>query len=148
MSRIARLNVASAKEWSDFPLAVEVVDSACEKYDAIVCLEVIEHVPQPEQFSAALSNFLEPDGILFISECFDGIEDRWPTHLYENEAYAGMLPLVLQRHFRLVGSNHQPFGKPYVYQKLRNPPPSDTPLLLFDRFAMMQIVTSRLELGI
>ena len=47
--------------------AEELVDSESEKYDVVTCLEVIEHVPDPQSLVTACSNLLKPGGSLFLS---------------------------------------------------------------------------------
>lgn len=41
--------------------------SAGAKFDAVIASEVIEHVPDPEPFCAALTGITAPDGCLIIS---------------------------------------------------------------------------------
>lgn len=38
-----------------------------EKYDVITCLELLEHVPQPEKMIANIKTLLKPGGALFVS---------------------------------------------------------------------------------
>lgn len=38
-----------------------------EKYDVILCLEVIEHVANPKEFVQNISKLLKPDGVLILS---------------------------------------------------------------------------------
>ena len=38
-----------------------------KKYDVVICLEVIEHVPDPQALVNTLSKLVKPDGLLFIS---------------------------------------------------------------------------------
>jgi hypothetical protein len=60
---------------------------------------------------------LKLGGLLFISECFDGIYDRWPTHLYLNEKFASTLPVLSAPFFKFLDVNTLPFGKPYLFSK-------------------------------
>jgi len=46
--------------------AEELVRSS-EAYDLVVCLEVIEHVPEPADFVATLARLLTPNGLLVMS---------------------------------------------------------------------------------
>lgn len=85
-------------------------------YDSIICLEVLEHVRNPENLVTEISKSLKDDGLLFISECFEGVEENWPTHLIENEKYTGYLPEICHRNgLKLYSYNRIPFGKPYVF---------------------------------
>ena len=47
--------------------AEELVDDESEKYDVVTCLEVIEHVPDPQSLVSACSKLLKPGGSLFLS---------------------------------------------------------------------------------
>lgn len=96
-----------------------IADAATQPaYDAIVCLEVVEHVSDPLGFLAMLAERLAPGGLLFISECFDGVRDHWPTHLQSNEDFSGLLPLMAcELGLALDDFNASPFGKPYVLRK-------------------------------
>lgn len=87
-------------------------------YDAIISFEVIEHIHQPRQALKDLARVLKPDGLLIMSECFDGVEPQWPTHLHENLRYAGLLPFLLaEQGFSWVDSNSRPSDKPMVFRR-------------------------------
>lgn len=114
-ARVAALNCAAAlREGRD---KVRFVKAAEKTYDAVVCLEVAEHVPDAVKFVRGLAERLEPHGLLFLSECFDGVEDRWPTHLYDNELLSHRLPYLVGDVLRCVGVNRVPFAKPYVFAR-------------------------------
>jgi len=105
-----------------------IADAATQPpYDAVICLEVIEHVDDPHGFLRMLSDRLAPGGLLFISECFDGVRDFWPTHLQSNEDYSALLPLMAaDAGLVLDDCNGAPFAKPYV---LRKPAAGEAPRL-------------------
>ena len=87
-------------------------------YDAVISLEVIEHVEDPQEFLRFLSQQLKSDGLLFISECFAGIKPYWQTHLFSNERFSGLLPLLAANcGLAFQGVNHAPMGKPFVFKK-------------------------------
>ena len=91
-------------------------------YDAVISLEVIEHVEQPNEFLSFLQQQLLADGLLFLSDCFPGITDYWQTHLLSNERLSGFVPLMAtQCGLAYVGANRQPLCKPYVFQKSTMP---------------------------
>lgn len=91
-----------------------------DQYDAIICLEVLEHIKKPEGLVSQISKSLREDSLLFISECFEGIEPSWPTHLIENEKLTGLLPeLCRVNGLELYSYNKTPFGKPYVFTRCK-----------------------------
>jgi 2-polyprenyl-6-hydroxyphenyl methylase / 3-demethylubiquinone-9 3-methyltransferase len=47
--------------------AAEELVAAGESFDAVVCLEVVEHVPDPGAFIAVCSRLVEPGGVLVLS---------------------------------------------------------------------------------
>lgn len=46
---------------------IEALASSGERFDAAVCLEVVEHVPDPAAFIATAARVLEPGGVLVAS---------------------------------------------------------------------------------
>jgi 2-polyprenyl-3-methyl-5-hydroxy-6-metoxy-1,4-benzoquinol methylase len=87
-------------------------------YDAIVCLEVVEHVEEPLAFLQSLCQALKHGGFLVISECFSGVEPQWQTHLHTNLKYGGHLPAMLaQLGLELVDANLNPAAKPLVFRR-------------------------------
>jgi 2-polyprenyl-3-methyl-5-hydroxy-6-metoxy-1,4-benzoquinol methylase len=87
-------------------------------YDAIVCLEVVEHVEEPFVFLQSLCQTLKYGGFLVISECFAGVEPQWQTHLHTNLKYGGHLPgMLAQLGLELVDANLNPAAKPLVFRR-------------------------------
>lgn len=148
MARIAELNIAAARAASKGEFNVRVIEQVDNKYDAVVCLEVIEHVPSPLEFADAISGYLEEDGLLFMSECFNGIEARWPTHLLSNEKFAGKLPLMLVKDFVLLGANKSPYGKPFVFRKRLSGEAIDMSGLLLDPAGMVYLLSNQADIGL
>jgi SAM-dependent methyltransferase len=70
-----------------------------EPFDAIVCLDVLEHVPSPPETLAAFRKRLKPDGLLIVSAPFHCIEPYRPTHLRSNRKYSGDLALFRRQGF-------------------------------------------------
>lgn len=91
---------------------------ATAHYDAVISLEVIEHVEQPQEFLDFLNAQLKQEGLLFLSDCFAGITTYWQTHLLSNERLSGLIPLMAaQSGFAFEGFNQAPLCKPYVFKK-------------------------------
>ena len=92
------------------------------RYDAVISLEVIEHVEKPQAFLDFLNEQLKPESLLFLSECFSGIKPYWQTHLLSNERLSGLIPLMAaQSGFAFEGFNQQPLCKPFVFKKSAHP---------------------------
>jgi len=71
--------------------AEELVDSELEKYDVVTCLEVIEHVPDPQSLVTACSNLLKPGGSLFLST-INRNPRSWITAIVGAEYIFNILP--------------------------------------------------------
>lgn len=91
-------------------------------YDAVISLEVIEHVEKPQEFLCFLQQQLVTEGLLFLSDCFPGIKDYWQTHLLSNERLSGLIPLMAaQCGLEFQGFCQEPLYKPYVFQQSNKP---------------------------
>ena len=71
-------------------------------YDVVTCLDVLEHVPQPEELVRQLHEYLRPGGRLFVSAPFALVSEDHPTHLRANARYSGSLRLYTRQGFVLV----------------------------------------------
>jgi 2-polyprenyl-3-methyl-5-hydroxy-6-metoxy-1,4-benzoquinol methylase len=147
MSRIADLNIQKAKKLNN-SLTISVIQELSHGYDAIVCLEVIEHVAEPKAFTDYIHTHLKEDGLLFISECFNGIEDRWPTHLFSSEKYSALLPFMMASNFSLLRYNKSPLFKPYVYTKRSGAVDSEIMSLFSDRSILQSLISNKSNLGV
>jgi glycosyltransferase involved in cell wall biosynthesis/2-polyprenyl-3-methyl-5-hydroxy-6-metoxy-1,4-benzoquinol methylase len=147
MSKIAEFNFHAVEGSLPAGVRINVIKSIRDTYDALICLEVIEHVPDPIDFSKALNGHLNDDGLLCISECFNGIENRWPTHLYTNEQYAGLMPFMLLNNFKLSKTNMMPYAKPYIFTKRTGCEGPDALELLLNRSVMTHLVSNQMDVG-
>lgn len=87
-----------------------------EAFDAIVCLDVLEHVPDPPGLVEQLARCLKPGGLLIASAPFFAIEPHFPTHLEANRKHSGSLRRLYGRcGLRLVDG--RPFLDPVVLSK-------------------------------
>ena len=56
------------KNISYYEKTAEILNQECsEAYDIVTCLEVLEHVPDPESLVKTCINLLKPGGLLFLS---------------------------------------------------------------------------------
>ncbi|MEQ9409929.1 MAG: methyltransferase domain-containing protein [Fuerstiella sp.] len=95
--------------------------------DALVCLDVLEHVPQPQLLVQRFHEWLKPDGLLFVHAPFWCIHWTRSTHLKENRRFSGDLKKLYQR------SGFSPldasvFWDPILFQKTDSPNPYSAPM--------------------
>ena len=84
--------------------------------DGVVCLDVLEHVSQPESLVKLFHSSLKPDGLLFVHAPFWAIHWTRATHLKENRYLSGDLKRLYSNNgFRALDSSV--FWDPIVFQK-------------------------------
>lgn len=84
-------------------------------YDVVVCLDVLEHVPDPPAMVEALVGYLRPGGRLIVHAPFYMIHPSNATHLKSNRRYSGDLSLYERRGLALVDG--EPTWTPLVLVK-------------------------------
>ena len=109
-----------------------------EPFDAIVCLDVLEHVPAPPDTLRQFDRWLKPEGILAVAAPFFCIEPYRPTHLASNRKYSGSLSLFRKFGFRPLAGKYM--WDPIAFRKGRPGRFADT---LFLRLGQPLIVTGR-----
>jgi SAM-dependent methyltransferase len=62
-----------------------------QSLDAVVCLDVLEHVPRPYELVKQFSSWLRPNGLLFVHAPFWALHWTRSTHLKENQYLSGDL---------------------------------------------------------
>ena len=69
MVEVARLHAAEEGLEVDYRLAAaeELAASSAHSFDVITCMEMLEHVPQPEHMLATLASLVRPGGSVFVS---------------------------------------------------------------------------------
>jgi SAM-dependent methyltransferase len=74
---------------------VEILTSpdqlAAESFDAVVCLDVLEHVPDPPRLVEQLAGYVRPGGWLISHAPFWFVHPSVGTHLAANCKYSGQL---------------------------------------------------------
>ena len=89
-------------------------------YDAVLCLDVLEHLPDPPGLVREMTAYLRPGGRLIIHAPFYLVWSGNPAHLRENRRYSGSLSLYEKQGLQLVDGG--PMWNPLVLQKPpRNP---------------------------
>lgn len=97
-------------------------DIAPGSLDVVVCLDVLEHIPQPQQIVDLFQKWLKPDGLLFVHAPFWMIHPTRGTHLIENRRYSGNWKQVYGVHgFTPIDSSI--FWDPIAFQKRDSPRP-------------------------
>lgn len=85
-------------------------------YDVVLCLDVLEHVPDPPALVAQFADHLQPGGLLIVHAPFYFVSRRNATHLDCNRKYSGDLRRLYESHgFRLCDGRL--FWDPLVLQK-------------------------------
>lgn len=72
-------------------------------FDALTCLDVLEHVPDPPAMVRQLAAYLRPGGFLYVSAPFYMLLPWYPTHLRRNRRFSGSLDLYRQAGLRPAG---------------------------------------------
>jgi 2-polyprenyl-3-methyl-5-hydroxy-6-metoxy-1,4-benzoquinol methylase len=88
--------------FADFQGDVNVLTSEDQvrphHYDAVVCLDVLEHIPDPSNVVGFLANALREDGYLLAHAPFGYLDPAVVTHLRENRRYSGDVRQLYRPH--------------------------------------------------
>lgn len=107
--------------YEDYDVNVQMVDTLealePESFDAIFSLDVLEHVPSPQEMVRDLSKLLRPAGLFVMSAPFYNIHPKWPTHLKANRKYSGRTEWLSQAG-GLKWIDGCVFGHPMAFQKM------------------------------
>lgn len=78
---------------SNVPVRItdDLAKESQESFDVVVCLDVLEHVPDPPAFVKQLTGYLRPGGRLIVHAPFFFVGYLNPTHLSSNRKYSGDL---------------------------------------------------------
>jgi SAM-dependent methyltransferase len=68
-----------------------------DAFDIVVCLDVLEHVPEPLSVVQNIHTYLRTSGEAIISEAFGEVRPFKPTHLAANLRYAGKTISMFRR---------------------------------------------------
>lgn len=93
---VSRHEVLFAKKmFEEYHMDVTIVDSLDalpkESFDVILCLDVLEHLPDPVDAVRNSTKLLRAGGYFIFSSPFYLIGKNWPTHLDSNRKYSGQV---------------------------------------------------------
>lgn len=97
------------------PMLTNPADIPQEAFDAVTCLDVLEHVPDPPAMVRTIAGYLRPGGLLYVSAPFHLILPWYPTHLKSSRQYAGSLRLFTDAGLELAAG--RPGWDPAVFHK-------------------------------
>lgn len=107
------------KVFDAYPERINVVTDAAELgqgcFDAVVCLDVLEHIPDPAAYLSQISSYLRNEGVLIVHSPFYMIHPTTPTHLKANRRYSGDMSLYRRCGFRLIDGDIR--WNPLVFRK-------------------------------
>ncbi len=86
-------------------------------FDAILCLDVLEHLPDPVDAVKNLAKLLRPGGFFVHHSPFYLVEPRLPTHLKCNLKYSGKYR-VFEKAGNMKRVESRFFQNPIVFQRL------------------------------
>lgn len=88
--------------FAEAPVPVNVVEGVQnvpdESQDAVLCLDVLEHLPDPHWMLKEVTRILRPGGKFFVHAPFFFVSYANPTHLESNRKYSGDWKTLYQPH--------------------------------------------------
>jgi SAM-dependent methyltransferase len=89
----SRTSEFALKRFSKYEVPCEILTEYQQipraHFDALISLEVLEHLPDPNAAICDMWGFLKTSGVALITESFNGVQPRFPTHLYKTQRFAG-----------------------------------------------------------
>ncbi|MBN1436335.1 MAG: class I SAM-dependent methyltransferase [Sedimentisphaerales bacterium] len=92
-----------------------------EAFDVVLCLDVLEHVPDVPEYVKQITSYLKPEGFLVVHAPFFMVHASTPTHLKANRRYSGSLKLYRRQGLHLIYG--EPRWDPLLLQKRAKPMP-------------------------
>ena len=122
-------------------------------FDAVLCMDVLEHVPSPPDTVAQIATWLKPGGWLITHSPFFFTSYHRVTHLKSNRRFSGSLELFSRHGLHPVDGRY--FWNPIVLEKESTTPHEahtfwvtlGRPILLLGRYAnhMHNLIAQRMS---
>lgn len=87
-----------------------------EKYDAVVCFDVLEHVKDPFKLTKKLINMIPKNGFFILTAEFSG-QDIHTEHIAPTDSWVNIKKLLVDNGFYLLTSINLPNGQKYNFTK-------------------------------
>ena len=118
-ARIAKRRFENSGYSDRIEIFHKLEDFAGKRFDALVCREVLEHLPDPVVTIEEMGSLIRSGGIAIITESFRRVTPEFPTHLKSNIKFAGhVIPLFVRQGFSYK-SDYE--GCPYIFIKKQSP---------------------------
>jgi len=117
-SDFARFRFAREGFQNQIALITRLGEIRAGRFDAVVCIEVLEHVPNPPGTMRNLYAALKSGGIALITESFESVGPSYPSHLPANFRYAGKTHRLMETlGFVSTYYNSAPINRPMEFTK-------------------------------
>jgi 2-polyprenyl-3-methyl-5-hydroxy-6-metoxy-1,4-benzoquinol methylase len=100
---------------ADIPVLTDPAKLLPGSCDVLVCLDTLEHVPDPSEMVRQIASYLRPGGLLFTHAPFYMIHPRYPTHLKSSQKFAGSLTLFTEAGLKPIDGDL--FWNPIMFAK-------------------------------
>jgi SAM-dependent methyltransferase len=88
-------------------------------FDVILCVEVLEHLPDPVGAMRHFYSLLHENGVVLLTESFESIGPEYPSHLESNYRYAGRTHQLMESiGFANTFINPSPINRPMEFRKV------------------------------
>ena len=102
MVEVARLHAAEAGLDIDYRVAAaEALAAGAERFDVVTCMEMLEHVPRPQNMLATLASLARPGGSVFVSTLNRNLK-AFLMAIVGAEYVLGLLPRGTHEYDRLI----------------------------------------------
>jgi 2-polyprenyl-3-methyl-5-hydroxy-6-metoxy-1,4-benzoquinol methylase len=89
-SLFARFRFERARLSDQIRVVVDESVLTSTSFDAVVCIEVLEHLPEPLRVMKNLTSYTRLGGKILLTESFGSVGPEFPSHLPSNAVYAGL----------------------------------------------------------